>query len=101
MKKRILPLLSGVALAIAVSSAFADTPTNTTQKHYRNTTDRRGENYIEVTGSHIKRHVQDRGIVTDSSSPVTTILPKEIERSGAVTASDLLRKYPGVFVHGD
>lgn len=51
---------------------------------------------VTVTGSRIPREVKPAGHVKESFSPVYIVDRKEIERSGAMTTVELLRRLPFV-----
>lgn len=54
--------------------------------------------YVEVTGSHIKRPVKDGTHKTDDTLRVTVIDPNAPENRGLVNPMDMLSRNPGVFV---
>ena len=51
---------------------------------------------VVVTGSRIPREVKTTGNLHETTSPVYVVDQKEIERSGAMTTADLLRRLPFV-----
>jgi hypothetical protein len=48
------------------------------------------------TGSHLKQKIKRNGRITDGASQVIVIDRQDIERSGASTVTQLLRKYPAI-----
>jgi outer membrane cobalamin receptor len=52
------------------------------------------EGKTELTGSHLKQKVRKGYYTTDSAFNVSIIDQKQIERSGAMTVQELLRKQP-------
>ena len=53
-----------------------------------------GKNKVIVTGSNIPKPVQRIGRTTDSVSPVLIIDQQDIQRSGATTVGQVLRRLP-------
>lgn len=49
---------------------------------------------VTLTGSRIPRSVRQRGAITDTASPVIVITRQELDRSGAMTLADALRRLP-------
>ncbi len=55
---------------------------------------------VEITGSHIKQKVHRVGFTTDGVTPVLVFDRAYMERTGAFTVADVLRRIPFVQVRG-
>ncbi len=50
-----------------------------------------------ITGSYVTHDYRTNGQITDSAYPVTVLDRRQIDRSGAGSFADLMRKYPADF----
>jgi len=61
---------------------------------------RAADEKVEITGSHIKQTVHRVGFGTDTVVPVLVFDRAYIDRTGAVTVADVLRRIPFARVQG-
>lgn len=78
-------LQSPKAASTATKTAAAKTPAKAKTK---------AAPKVVMTGSNIPREIKSTGYVRETTSPVYVVDHTEIERSGAMTTADLLRRLP-------
>jgi outer membrane cobalamin receptor len=82
LKALMLTSLVAVLVSLCLPVNASQTPANADPKNKK----------VEVTGSHIKQHVRRIGHTTDAVAPLYVIDRQEIDRSGATTVGDVLRR---------
>ncbi len=83
--------------ALSLGSALAERPVFLEQKTQDDNAD---YEYVTLTGSHLKRRVLKRNIITvgNRSGNVLTIDQKEMQRNGGSTIAEQLSHYPGISI---
>ena len=86
--KKFFTLISLVSAFSLVGAWADDTATAPEKKAAPAKTDKK----VEITGSHLKRDVRRIGRTVDTPFPTIVIDRQEIDRSGAVSIAEVLRK---------
>ncbi|HXI83031.1 MAG TPA: hypothetical protein VNL17_02955 [Verrucomicrobiae bacterium] len=101
-RSKFVGLCATMCLVSAIARADAPTPkpaaatveTNTTTNVVRSNKNELPKGKVIVTGSNIPQDVKKIGRTTDSISPVLVIDQQDIQRSGATTVGDVLKRLP-------